>query len=67
MEDTNREMRAMQQKFWMSLTEEERLRRCGRLFSLAKIAADERAPKDLKGEDRKRFIFKELYGFDRPY
>ena len=67
MEDTDRKMRALQQRHWMSLTEEERLRRCGRLFSVAKRAAESRAPNGLSAEDRKRFVFKELYGFERPY
>jgi hypothetical protein len=67
MEDTDRKMRAMQQAFWMSLSEEERLRRCGRLFSTAKRFAEQRAPDHLSAEDKKRFVFKELYGFERPF
>ncbi|MBV9217050.1 MAG: hypothetical protein JO053_12825 [Acidobacteria bacterium] len=60
-------MRARQQAYWMSLSEEERLRRCGRLFATAKRFAEERAPKGLSTEERKRFVFRELYGYDRPY
>jgi hypothetical protein len=60
-------MRARQQAYWMSLTEEERLRRCGRLFETAKRFAAERAPVGLSAEERERFVFKELYGFERPF
>jgi hypothetical protein len=56
----------MQQAYWMSLSEEERLRRCGELFALAKLTAEERARADFSHEEKKRFVFSELYGFDMP-
>ena len=66
MEDTSREIRAIQQKYWMSLPEDERFIRCGNLFALAKEFAEKRAPAALSCEERRRFVFKELYGFDFP-
>ena len=66
MEDTDREMRARQQAYWMSLSEEERYRRCGRMFQMVKRFAEARAPFDLTEEEKKRFVFRELYGFDMP-
>jgi hypothetical protein len=65
-EDTSGEMRALQQAYWMSLTEDERFRRCGRLFGLAKSFAESRAPAGLSDDEKKRFVFKELYGFEMP-
>ena len=62
MEDTDREMRARQQAYWMKLPEEERLRRCGELFALAKRCAGNRAPAGLSNEDKGRFVIRELYG-----
>ena len=56
----------MQQAHWMSLSEEDRFRRCGELFALAKQFARERAPSDLTESEMGRFIFRELYGFDLP-
>lgn len=66
MEDSNQEMRAIQQAYWMSLSEEERFRRCGELFSLARRFAEARAPDGLSSEEMKRFVFKEFYGFEMP-
>jgi len=66
MEDTSREMRAMQQAFWMSLPEEERFRRCGEMFALAKLFAEKRAPAGLSTEEKKRFVFREIYGYEMP-
>lgn len=66
MEDTSREIRDLQQKMWMSLPEEERFRRCGEMFALAKAFIQERAPKECSTEDRRRFIFRELYGLELP-
>ena len=51
---------------WMSLPEEDRFRRVGELFALAKHQAEQRAPKGLTDVERRRFIFHELYGFDLP-
>ena len=66
MEDTDQEMRARQQAYWMSLSEEERYRRCGRMFQMVKRFAEARAPLGLTEEEKKRFVFRELYGFDLP-
>ncbi len=66
MEDTSREIRALQQKMWMDLPEEERFRRCGEMFALAKAMVVERTPNGLSPADRRKFIFRELYGFDLP-
>ena len=66
MEDTSEEVRALQQAYWMSLSEEERYRRCGRMFQMTKRFVEARAPDGLNPEEKKRFVFKELYGFDMP-
>lgn len=66
MEDTSREIRDLQQKMWMALSEEERFRRCGEMFAFAKAMVVQRTPKDLSPADQRRFIFRELYGFDLP-
>jgi len=66
MEDTSRDVRDLQQKMWMALSEEERFRRCGEMYSLAKTMVKERTPKDLSPADQRRFIFRELYGFELP-
>lgn len=50
----------------MSLPEEERFRKCGEMFELAKAFAESRAPAGLGGEELSRFVFRELYGFDFP-
>lgn len=66
MDDTSEEVRALQQAFWMSLSEEERYRRCGRMFQMTKRFIEARAPQGLDEEAEKRFVFKEVYGFDMP-
>ena len=66
MEDTSREIKDLQQKMWMQLSEEERFRRCGSLFSLAKAFVKERVPAGISLEDERRFISRELYGFELP-
>lgn len=66
MEDTSREIRALQQAYWMSLPEEERFRRCGEMFEFARRFAEARAPVGLTKEEKKRFVFKELYGIEMP-
>jgi len=50
----------------MSLSEEERYRRCGRMFQMTKRFAESRAPEGLDEEEKKRFVFRELYGFEMP-
>jgi len=65
-DDTSEEVRALQQAYWMSLSEEERYRRCGRMFQMTKRFIEARAPLGLDEEARKRYVFKELYGFDMP-
>ena len=66
MDDTSAEVRALQQAYWMTLSEEERYRRCGRMFQMTKRFAEARAPLGLSDEEKKRFVFKELYGFEMP-
>ncbi|MCA1608921.1 MAG: hypothetical protein LC730_05620 [Acidobacteria bacterium] len=50
----------------MSLPVEERLRRVGDLYTVAKAFAESRAPDKLSTEDKRRFVFHELYGFALP-
>ena len=66
MDDTIREVRELQQAYWMSLSEEERYRRCGRMFQMTKRFVEARAPLGLTEDEKKRFVFKELYGFEMP-
>lgn len=66
MEDTSREIRDVQQKMWMSLPEEDRFRRCGDMFALAKAFVLERVPAESSPADVRRFVFRELYGFELP-
>jgi hypothetical protein len=66
MEDTSREIRDLQQKMWMSLPEEERFRRCGKMFELAKAFVLQRVPHGSSPDDERRFVFRELYGFELP-
>ena len=66
MEDTSLEIRDLQQKMWMELPEEERFRRCGEMFALAKAFIQERIPAEYSQGDKRRFIFRELYGFELP-
>jgi len=51
---------------WMTLSIEERLQRVGNLFSFAKALVEKRAPESFAAEERRRFVFRELYGFDLP-
>ena len=64
MEDTSREVRAIQQRIWMSMPEDERFRKCGEMFELAKAFAVSRAPTGLDEEQLARFVFREFYGFE---
>ena len=66
MEDTSREIRDLQQKMWMALSEEERFRRCGEMFALAKAFAWYRAPEGFSPDDKRKFVFREMYGFELP-
>ena len=66
MEDSNREIREIHQRMWMSLSTEERLQRVGNLFSFAKALAESRVPEGLSAKERDQFVFRELYGFDLP-
>jgi hypothetical protein len=50
----------------MTLSEEERYRRCGRMFQMTKRFVEARAPHGLDEEEKKRFVFRELYGFEMP-
>jgi hypothetical protein len=66
MDDTSAEVRAMQQAYWMSLSEEERYRRCGRMFQMTKRFVEARAPLGLTDDEKRRLVFQELYGFEIP-
>ena len=54
MDDTSEEVRALQQAYWMSLSEEERYRRCGRMFQVTKRFAEARAAHGLSEDEKKR-------------
>lgn len=64
MEDTDRKVRAIQQRIWMSLPEEERFRKCGEMFELAKAFALKRAPAGLSKSELAKFVLREFYGAD---
>ncbi|MEP7074686.1 MAG: hypothetical protein ABI878_02665 [Acidobacteriota bacterium] len=66
MEDTSREIRAIQQRIWMTLPEEERFRKCGEMFELAKAFAISRAPADLSESELAKFVLCEFYGDEFP-
>ncbi|HMU34419.1 MAG TPA: hypothetical protein PKC89_11190 [Pyrinomonadaceae bacterium] len=66
MEDTNRKVRAVQQRIWMSFSESERFRKGAELFDLARKAIVSRAPNGLSEDELKRFVFEEMYGFEMP-
>ena len=66
MEDTSREIKEVQQQIWMSFSESDRIRKCAELFELAKHTIEARLPAGLSEEERKRRVFKEIYGFDLP-
>ncbi|MBX3280877.1 MAG: hypothetical protein KF756_00215 [Acidobacteria bacterium] len=65
-EDTSREIRAIQQKIWMSFPEAERFRKCGEMFELAKAFAESRAPVGLSDDEKRRFVIREMYGLELP-
>jgi hypothetical protein len=50
----------------MSLPEEERFRKCGEMFELAKLFIAKRAPANLSEKELSDFVFRELYGRDVP-
>jgi hypothetical protein len=66
MEDTNREVRAIQQRIWISFPEEERFRKCGEMFELAKLFIIQRAPVNLSEKELLNFTIREMYGRDLP-
>jgi hypothetical protein len=66
MEDTSREIKQIHQQVWMGFTVGERIRKCAELFEFAKRAIEARLPDDLAEAERKRRVFRELYGFDLP-
>lgn len=66
MEDTSSEIKKVQQQIWMSFSESERLHKCAELFELAKRSIEARLPEGLSETERKRLVFKEIYGFDLP-
>jgi hypothetical protein len=50
----------------MSLPEEERFRKCGEMFELAKLFIVRRAPANLSEKELSDFVFRELCGRDVP-
>lgn len=67
MEDTTAEVRALVYQAVMERTEEERFLMCAEMFETAKRFAEERLPAGLSDEERKRRVFKEIYGFEMPF
>jgi hypothetical protein len=51
---------------WNELSVEQRLQRVGNLYCLAKSFAEARAPKHFSAEEKRSFVFREIYGFDLP-
>ena len=66
MEDTSLEIKQAQQRIWMSFSESERIRKCAEMFELAKLTIEARLPPGLSEGERKRRVFKEIYGFELP-
>lgn len=66
MDDTSHEIKILQQEMWMRLPIDERLRKCGEMFALAKAFIEQRAPAGAGREERRRFVFREMYGFELP-
>lgn len=66
MEDSTRELRAIQHQIWMSIPEQERFRKCGEMFELARTFAEQRAPDGLDRNGLFRFVFMEMYGVEFP-
>ena len=66
MEDTSADVRALVNKTVMSLTAEERLLMCAEMFETVKEFAAERVPAGLSEKERKKAIFKLIYGFEMP-
>lgn len=62
MEDTDPEINKIQLEMWLSLSVEERLRRTGKMFSLAKSLVRNSAPKGLTPLEEERYIFKRIHG-----
>ena len=67
MEDTEKAITALQQEVWLSLPLERRLTICAELYEIQREAALGRAPSGLSDEDRERFVFREFYGYERPF
>ena len=66
MEDTTSEIRAIVYNSVMARSEEERFIMCAEMFEMTKKFAEARLPVGLSDEERKRRVFKEIYGFDLP-
>lgn len=60
-------MRTLQQEVWLALPLERRLTICAELYELQREAALGRAPSGLSEDDRERFVFREFYGYERPF
>jgi hypothetical protein len=66
MEDTTAEVRAIVYNSIMARSEEERFLMCAEMFEMTKKFAEARLPAGLTQDERKRRVFKEIYGFDLP-
>lgn len=66
-EDSEKEIRTLQHRVWLSLPIERRLTICAELYEIQREAALGRAPSGLSDEDRERFVFREFYGYERPF
>ncbi len=66
MEDTTLEIKALVYRTVMDRSEEERFLMCAELFETAKRFAEERLPAGLPNGERKKRIFKEIYGIEFP-
>jgi hypothetical protein len=66
-EDTERAIKARQQEVWLTLPVSQRLTICAELYELQREAALGRAPQGLSANEQERFVFKEFYGYERPF
>jgi hypothetical protein len=66
MDDASPEIKAIQQEMWMRLPMEERFRRAAEMNALARAFIERRAPEGATEDERRRFIFREMYGFELP-
>ncbi len=64
--DPEYQLRAKLQEQWMSLSESERLTKCGELWSAERKIIELQAPPGMSEDDLKEFIFYHMYGFEWP-